>query len=92
MIRVNVQFIYSHNNPNNHAMLFFKWQSFPKVCPGKLVPIFQGVIRVNVPFIYKDHINPYAPLACGYLAANSQKDFGGRGVYTSSMQNLSEPF
>ena len=23
--------------------------------------------------------NPYAPLTCGDLAANSQKDFGGRG-------------
>ncbi len=40
------------NKPNNHTMLFFKWQSFPKKFPGKLVPIFQGVILDNVPFIY----------------------------------------
>ena len=36
--------------------------------------------------------NPYAPLAFGHFAAISQKDFGGRGIYTSSMQNLSGRF
>ena len=48
-----------HNKPNNHAMLFFKWQSFPNTTPNRIkVPISQGVIRVNVPFRYNHHNNP----------------------------------
>ncbi len=56
-----IPFIYNHyNNPNNYAMLFCKWQTVnsKQYPPIDLAPIFQGVILVNLSFVYKHHINP----------------------------------